>query len=71
MTVIESEALGIFVRYNFRKSNQKEGVDFYSVFDQQKINLIEEIGDDQFVPIGAFVNPKIAWLAVKDFLTIL
>ena len=68
LSVIESEIYGISVRYNFRKGGQKENHEFYSVSDRQMMNQVEDVGDDQFVPVGSFLKPNLAWLAVEDFL---
>jgi hypothetical protein len=69
LSVIESEKLGISVRYNIIKSDRNENSEFYSVGDEAKINLVEDVGDDQFVPIGSFIEPNLAWLTIEDFLS--
>ncbi|QJI14822.1 hypothetical protein HKK58_20480 [Pseudomonas sp. ADAK22] len=67
LSVLENKELGISVRYNIRTANERRGAEFYSVGDQQKMNQVEDFGEDQFVPAGSFLEPKIAWLAVEDF----
>lgn len=71
LAVLENKEFGISVRYNFRANGERRGVEYYSVDDPQKMNQVEDFGEDQFVPAGSFLQPKIAWLAVEDFLKIL
>ena len=33
----------------------------------EKINDVEDVGDDQFAPVGSFLPPQEAWLALEDF----
>ncbi|WP_076951510.1 hypothetical protein [Pseudomonas cedrina] len=67
LAVLENKELGISVRYNFRAAGGRRGAEYYSVGDQQKMNQVKDFGEDQFVPAGSFIQPKIAWLAVEDF----
>ncbi len=67
LTVLENKEFGISVRYNFRAAGERRGAEYFSVCDQQKMNHVEDFGDDQIVPAGSFIQPKKAWLAVEDF----
>ncbi len=67
LSVLEGRKLGISVRYNFRKFNDSQGQEFYSVGSKKQINVIKDVGDDQFAPVGSFLEPEQAWLAVEDF----
>ncbi|NWE20410.1 hypothetical protein [Pseudomonas sp. P7548] len=67
LCVLESKGLGISVRYNLRAAGEREGVEFYSVGQPEKMNRVEDFGDDQWVPAGSFLAPMKAWLAVEDF----
>lgn len=67
LSVLESEKYGISVRYNIKKSGERRGGEFYSVNELEKINDIEDVGDDQFAPVGSFLKPQEAWLALEDF----
>ncbi|NVJ90935.1 MAG: hypothetical protein HWE34_04720 [Methylocystaceae bacterium] len=65
---IHNPNLGILLSYNqYDNAKNKTICDFYSVGIREKIELIEDIGDDEFYPIGSFLNPQQAWLAVEDF----
>lgn len=67
---IHNPNLGILLSYNqYDDAKKKTICDFYSVGIPEKIELIEDIGDEEFYPIGSFLNPQQAWLAVEDFLT--
>lgn len=68
LSVLENKELGISVRYNIRISGERTGAEFYSVGTLNKINVVKNCGDDQFVPEGSFLKPDVAWLAVEDFL---
>jgi len=67
LTVVEHGKKGISVRYNFRKHNERRGFEYYSIASPEQMNHVEDVGDDQFVPLGSFLKPKQAWLAVEDF----
>lgn len=69
LSVLENTHLGISVRYNFRAAGERKGVEFYAMGHPAKMHLIEDCGDDQFVPAGSFLPPEKAWLAVEDFFT--
>ena len=32
------------------------------------MNLIEDIGDEEFYPVGAFISVEDAWQLVEDFI---
>lgn len=65
--VLESKDLGISVRYNFRAVGERKGMEFYSVGQSEKMNQVQDFGDDQWVPAGSFIPPAQAWLTVEDF----
>ncbi len=67
LTVLESESLGISVRYNIRSGGVRKGHEYYSVANLETINRVEDVGDDQFAPLGSFLKPETAWQAVEDF----
>lgn len=67
LSVLENGKFGISVRYNIRRAGENKGGEYFSVGVQEKINQIEDAGEDQFVPIGSFLKPETAWLAVEDF----
>ena len=67
LSVIENENFGISVRYNFRKSGERKSSEFYSVGSPEKISQIENVGEDHLVPVGSFLKPAEAWIAVEDF----
>jgi len=67
LSILESREYGISVRYNIRKPGERRGEEYYSVSDLKKINNFEDVGDDQFAPVGSFLPPQNAWLALEDF----
>ncbi len=42
---------------------------FYSVGSMDTMGDFIDAGDDQFAPVGSFVAPAVAWMAVEDFFT--
>ena len=67
LSVLEEHSLGISVRFNFRRSGERSSQEYYSVGNHKEINNVDNVGDDQFLPIGSFLKPEQAWLAVEDF----
>ncbi len=67
LSVLESEQHGICVRYNIKKNGMRKGREFYAVGDSDALDRIEDVGDDQFAPIGSFLTPELAWLVIEDF----
>lgn len=67
LSILESREYGISVSYNIRRPGEKRGEGYYSVSDIKKINDVEDVGDDQFAPVGSFLPPQEAWLALEDF----
>lgn len=67
LSILESRKYGISVIYSIRRPGEKRGEEYYSVSDMEKINDVEDVGDDQFAPVGSFLPPQKAWLALEDF----
>lgn len=68
LTIIQSPLYGISLFYDcYDPVNRNTIYDFCSVGDEEKLVLIEDIGDEEFYPVGAFMAPEDAWLAVEDF----
>lgn len=67
LSILESRKYGISVSYNIRRSGEKRGGAYYSVGNMGKVNDVEDVGDDQFAPVGSFLPPQEAWLALEDF----
>ncbi|WP_111460738.1 MULTISPECIES: hypothetical protein [unclassified Pseudomonas] len=67
LSILESKEYGISVSYNIREPGERRGKEYYSVSNMEKINDIEDVGDDQFAPVGSFLPPQEAWLALEDF----
>ena len=57
----------ISVRYNHLDNGQRQGVEFYSVGDRDAIDIIIDVGDDQFVPSGSLIDPVLAWKVLNEF----
>jgi hypothetical protein len=68
LVILQNAQYGIMLSYDcYDKTNKKTLLDCYSVGNPQKMNVIEDIGDDEFFPTGFFLKPEVAWLAVEDF----
>lgn len=67
LSFIECKDCGISARFNSRIGDAIREEEYYSVGAVDKMNLIKDVGDDQFVPVGSFVSPEQAWMAVEDF----
>ena len=39
----------------------------FSIGNKERMHQIEDIGDEEFYPVGSFLKPELAWLAVRDF----
>lgn len=59
----------ISIRFNHRLSGERKGVEFYSLARQELINTVKDVGEDQFAPLGSFLEPEIAWQVIEDFFT--
>ena len=64
---LENPKYGIMFMYNLRRKGDKKGEGWLTVGNVELINQIEDVGDDQFFPLGSFVTPEEAWLALEDF----
>ncbi|BDM65376.1 hypothetical protein NFHSH190041_28280 [Shewanella sp. NFH-SH190041] len=70
LIIIEDLRYGILLTYSkFNENNQTSISSYYSVGNKLKINNMTLVDDELFMPSGCFMKPKIAWLAVKAFLT--
>jgi len=59
----------VSVRYNHRKNGERSSVEFYSVGDRSRIDTILDVGEDQFVPSGSLIDPRLAWKVLNEFVS--
>ncbi len=68
MIILQNSQYGILLSYDcYDKIGKRILSNYYSVGDPTKMDLIEDVGDEEFFPIGSFLEPKHAWLAIEDF----
>ena len=68
LVILQNTKYGIMLSYDcYNKTNKQTLQDCYSVGNSEKLNIIEDVGDEEFFPVGSFLKPEQAWLAVEDF----
>lgn len=68
LVILQNDKYGIMLSYDcYDKERKRTSHDCYSVGNPEKLNLIEDVGDEEFFPVGSFLRPEQAWLAVEDF----
>ena len=69
LLALHHRSLGYLLNYVLYDRDRKKVLkDFFSVGSSEKMDLVEDIGDEEFYPIGAFISLEDAWKAVEDFI---
>lgn len=68
LIILHNPRYGIILSFDgYDEVKERTVFNYYSVGCIDKISDFKDVGDDQFYPIGSFLKPEIAWLAVEDF----
>lgn len=68
LVVLHNNQYGIMLSYDcYDKAKKHTSQDCYSVGNPEKLDLIKDVGDEEYFPIGSFLKLDQAWLAVEDF----
>lgn len=68
LMILPNRTLGFLAVFScYDNSIKRSKFCFYSVGDASKMNDIEDVGDEEFYPTGAFVNQSLIWAAIQEF----
>jgi len=68
LMILPNRTLGFLAAFScYNNSIKRSEFCFYSVGDVSKINNIEDVGDEEFYPVGAFVDQSLIWAAIQEF----
>lgn len=68
LTVYESDGLGILLNYDVWDVSANRGVEsWYSLGEKNLVHKFTEVADELCYPVGCFVKPDEAWMALVYF----
>lgn len=68
LMILPNRTLGFLVAFScYDNSIKRSKFCVYSVGDASKMNDIKDVGDEEFYPVGAFVDQSLIWAAIQDF----
>lgn len=69
LMIVHNRKYGLMLNHEIRNIKERKTIEsYFSVGDKEKLSIIEDIGDEEFYPVGCFLKPENAWMGFEDFL---